>query len=829
MSAIAKYLQSYENYFWQYEDSVKVIAVPEGHTLGYTDHILNEIILYLAPYGLPRFGSLLLALAATNSQGSTTIEDILRIVNQNNSHSDEVEQGIKFAKLLTQLPIRYKKGNLRIELLRAIFNQSHNELGDRKSMQIVKELKSNPKLSSFTSILKRTTLTQQQLSKQISGDFKTLRVIGQELDSVEAIMVRLSQTPNIALDLEDLDLELDKQLEDYDLIDNLKENNETFHVGALVASLISSMNIPFHSSLPSEQPLGGVADITNKGNFDKLLMSEFAFDDNILMSRLANNESLYHHREVPPADNKYSRIIIIDTTLRNWGTIKSISFAIMLAITNHPKNKNPTRVFLVGKSYKEISFSTVDEIIDGLQNLASSLDPGIGMYKLFTTEEIKISEIVFIGSKDSLVAPEMQRFSSELGKRIDHWIHPNNNGHIDVYKNPKRGKRFIQEIRLPLEKLWVKPQTKRRQTIIHYDNDYPILFPNNKYKTKWFGKHYIYLVTKNKGLQRRRKNQHHEGYKMIANNFPPSDILKAVMTHNDLSVTVLVRNIKPEEADYLLVSYPSQKRTPVSKLRYSKYYKDFQVEGGIFKCSSHTKTLCIDLEGNSTEKPIEFKIKKETNDRQYFDSIYQNIKKIFISNEDFLNFGKQELKLSGPNLFLMHEGGKKAAKVEAIHHSLGVFKFPDGSSIIHNKNGMITLNSSISAIPKIYIPPVLNTALGVATESTFAGNDFYQMKHTIEILLKDHETNLLLVTKIVKNQLSGISLRQAKMMVDTGIIVSKDEPKMMNLIKELDGNGISYTLRKSGLKQELITPYDFYNRYISLFINQIVNYGTGTS
>ena len=73
MAAIIEYLQSYENYFWQYEDLGKVIAVPDSHTLGYSEHIFKEIIRHLAPHGLPRFGSLLLAIAATNSQGLSLI------------------------------------------------------------------------------------------------------------------------------------------------------------------------------------------------------------------------------------------------------------------------------------------------------------------------------------------------------------------------------------------------------------------------------------------------------------------------------------------------------------------------------------------------------------------------------------------------------------------------------------------------------------------------------------------------------------------------------------------------------------------------------------
>ena len=40
---------------------------------------------------------------------------------------------------------------------------------------------------------------------------------------------------------------------------------------------------------PDELPLGGVSDITNRGDWDKLLLSELAHDDLTLTARLANN------------------------------------------------------------------------------------------------------------------------------------------------------------------------------------------------------------------------------------------------------------------------------------------------------------------------------------------------------------------------------------------------------------------------------------------------------------------------------------------------------------------------------------------------------------
>lgn len=241
MAAIIEYLQSYDDYFWQYEDQGKVIAVPGSHTIGYREHIFKEIILHLAPYGLPRFGSLLLAIAATNTQGKDTLDEIQRDISEfriRGKISDEVSKGLWFAKLLTQLPDRYKKGTLRIKLLRAIFQNTHNAIGIQKSKSILNYLKRNG--DTYYSI--GDILNKKQLgSQQVINDFKTLSIIGRELNSVEAIMVRLSGLPELDNQLEELNVEVEKTGEEKGLIDQLLSNNTTYYVGALVTRLILSL------------------------------------------------------------------------------------------------------------------------------------------------------------------------------------------------------------------------------------------------------------------------------------------------------------------------------------------------------------------------------------------------------------------------------------------------------------------------------------------------------------------------------------------------------------------------------------------------------------
>lgn len=821
MSALEEYIQSYHNNFWHFEEGGNVIAIPDGDTIGYSDYLLQEIIFYLAPHGLPRLGSLLLVIAATNSQGQNSIEEITKVVKRQFSNDEDVDQGILFLKVLSQLPARYKKGILRLEVLRGVFQLSHNSIGKKRSLGILSELKNNSSINNYSKALEKSSLSRTNLN----NDFRTLSIIGRKLDSVETVMERLTLLPKIENELNELDTKTDKDL-DEDIIEQLKKNSKSYYVATLVSRLISGLHIPFHSTLPSNQALGGVADITNKGSFDKLLMSEFAFDDQILMSRLANSESLYHHREVPPADNNYSRVILIDISLKNWGTIKTISFAIMLAIANHPKSKNPCNVFLVGKSYKEISIETVDEIIDGLQVLDSSLDPGVGLMGLFSGEEIKRSEIFFISSKESLDAPVMKRFNAALGKRIDHWIHPNEEGEIEVYKNPKRGKRFIQKLKIPLRNIWVKPQKDANETIIHAaDYQYPILFPENKYKVEWYGGSYFYFATKSRGIFRsyREEVSDFKGWELVTTNFLPTDTLKAVITHEDLSVTVLTVE---KNNQFVLKNFPSGDRIPLSYNKHIRLARAYSVEGDQFKCSSSFKTVFIDLEGNVSEydPPVEEKIDKKLG-RFHLD-VYQNLKQISIVHGGLLKFGKHELVFKNKGLFLTHNENKKTISVQASEESSGKFSFHDGSTIHHNRNGMLLLKSSNHLIPNIYIPTALNSPLGMATEDTFAGNAYYQMNRKIEIKVSSRPTYE--VIKIVGDRIGEKDLRIVREMIINGVIVVDNE-KEMNLLKvELDRMNEDFFVRKRGKEQQVIEVVDFYEIYIKKFINHILSHGAVT-
>jgi hypothetical protein len=102
---------------------------------------------------------------------------------------------------------------------------------------------------------------------------------------------------------------------DKDFIRELIEEPKTFQVGSLIKRIWSGLKIPMRHLSPGEQPIGGISDMTNKGDFNRMLLSEFANEDEVFMNRVANNEALYIQREIPPEENIFERIILIDTSL----------------------------------------------------------------------------------------------------------------------------------------------------------------------------------------------------------------------------------------------------------------------------------------------------------------------------------------------------------------------------------------------------------------------------------------------------------------------------------------------------------------------------------
>ena len=367
-TTLVNYLACHEYYFWEYQDYGHVISFTNGQTIAYREYIY-EVLSNLKDVGFPPFGALLSAIYATNPNESVSPKAFTQLYG-----------GVEFPFILQTLhflPLEYKSGKNRLLVFRALFENSHNRLSSYTARRILKEWENfEPDWHNILTQVKghdaamaasnRDLGCLKQLEKEFPTPKHILDKIAGLVDVEEELQIEEQYIPN-------------EPVTEGDFVEDLINNSYTFEVGALVKRIWSGLNTPVHSSASSAQPLGGVSDIANKGEFDKLLISEFAYDDVSFLSRLANNEALYIQKEIPPSKSKHQRYILIDVSLKNWGTPKTLAISTMLAISKHPKTDFETSVYIIGVRAKAVDIETVDDIIKVVQLVEPGLHAANGL------------------------------------------------------------------------------------------------------------------------------------------------------------------------------------------------------------------------------------------------------------------------------------------------------------------------------------------------------------------------------------------------------------------------------------------------------------------
>lgn len=443
-----KYFSSYKDYFWAWEEEGRVIVIPGGETIAYREYI-RQVLDALAPNGWPPFGSLLLAIAATNQSSGMPIQRIEDILYRRygGQHPDPAikapyNEAMHFLGVLSALPAKYLTGDMRIQVFQLIFSDAHRRLSAQDSSEILAEWPS----ATGTEDVEAFTM------RILVEDFQCIGLIGRKFPDTWSLMQQLAAVPELP---EEITLREGGEAATGDFVEMLIGNYKTFHVGALIKFIWSGMTIPIHHTLPSMQPLGGISDISNRGDFDKLLVSEFANDEWLFLSRVANREALYLHRENPPGADDWRRILLVDVSLKSWGNPKILSYAVALAVARHPRTDIPCELFAVGTTPYPVAVNTVEEVINAVQLSPGVLEPSEGLssaLKLFGGK--KGVEIFCIISDESLRHPAVQKVLADYYSGLRYIVVTDRGGGIDIYRNQHGGRKLVQQIRLPLEKLW---------------------------------------------------------------------------------------------------------------------------------------------------------------------------------------------------------------------------------------------------------------------------------------------------------------------------------------------------------------------------------------
>lgn len=377
LQQVIQYFQHPTNYFWRWADKGQVIEWKNGATLCYREELV-EVMKALAPTGLPPLGSILLAMAAAKDtwrQDAETIATLEQTINSLSVMYPTIVNGLATREIL-------KHATGYMDMI------SHLDKAQRSGSQLA---------MAITAIFQETTQKKTpEVSARMLEEFNSGRLdryifkgslehganaIGKDLEAFNTAMDRFYSFNELALAVrigirhtpQPADIDIPEPFS-ADLLGQLMADPRTAGLARLAQHIVAALHLPMHTRESSDQLFGGVSDISNRGNFDRLLLSELAYDDTTLLARLANNEALYLRREAVPDDPPMQRYILIDTTLKIWGTPRVFAMAVALACSMQAKKGIETQAFTLGGSmFLAADLATKEGVIEALEQQDAAL------------------------------------------------------------------------------------------------------------------------------------------------------------------------------------------------------------------------------------------------------------------------------------------------------------------------------------------------------------------------------------------------------------------------------------------------------------------------
>jgi MoxR-vWA-beta-propeller ternary system domain bpX0/MoxR-vWA-beta-propeller ternary system domain bpX1 len=776
-----EYFQADPAGIWQWEDEGEVLSLVGGSTIAYRAYVVS-LLETLAEGGIPPFGALLLTLVATNPDGRATLDTALARYRQSPDTLGDivwerwektVTDAFAFLYELAAVPPAYKTGSKRVLLLQAIFAGSHNRIGRVNAVTLVRQLAGRR----YEQAKLRGHRTPSQVKARQAGELEVLALLGRRFPTMDLILSRIADLPNIPEPLLPDD-PAPPATEPTDFVQALLAEPKTFEVGALVRRLWSGLAVPFRQALPDQQPTGGVSDLTNTGDLSRLLVSELAYDDLTFLSRLANNEALYLNRELPPATDPRERMVLLDVSLKTWGTPHVLAMAIAVALDRHPRATARCRVFALGNVCIPLDISTLDGIIDGLTVLAGCLHPADGLADFFRQHAPPGPvEIFLVSTPATLRLPAMQRALSDHQARLAYLLLTDSAGHVSLYRQQRGGRKHLQDLALPLTDLWANKPSPTKPSLAndpapaprpHPTLTYPILFPADTRKGRPMQDEnasiFIFYITGERCLFRYQAVLYSDaqltthtpkGWQLIYDKLP--------FTADECEIGYIPPppNYNGDRGDYVLLLFHkasrelwllnlttlAEQRAYMPDWKTSPYPHFFFVNAppplhkNLFQYMTATQYWTVDPTQELTivredEKPanwlIDFYEHRETRQKKLAGwymprlTILKNVNTVFINNLGNLVLNRHELRLLPDGIVRLEPARNSQKQHEAMAFSKQEFRFADGSSVIVNRAGMLVLVSSDPTLPVVYVPLVLDSPIALATDTDFAGLDYYQ-------------------------------------------------------------------------------------------------------
>ena len=442
------YFRNPKDYFWRWVEKGEIVEWRSGNTLCYREE-LARVLRGLVDQGLPPLASVLLLLAAcadgwADPDGGPMV--IKRLWEHMPAEADDpseavlerqIRHALQFLDVVRALPTNLRTGEPKLHLFREVFSAQAPQIGVAMASALLDEWASgrSDKVLHFS----RSPVTR--------------RVLYNELACLAHSLDRFPSTDALALHLrtglgklpeslpEPLPAPVFPETEPLtptatDLLDQLAQDPRTAGLARLTQQLVAALRIPLHARGASDQPVGGVSDVTNRGNLDRLLLSELAHDDDVLLARLVNNEALYLRREAPPRPDLKPRTVLLDTTLRMWGVPRVFGLAAALAWARNSRQSQqpaPVAAFaLGGQVTTPLDLDTFDGIVAALAQLDPAPHAGPALLEFGRSQPVS-GDCLLITDAQLLHQPAFARQLAEAAPALRFLLAVDRSGELQLY------------------------------------------------------------------------------------------------------------------------------------------------------------------------------------------------------------------------------------------------------------------------------------------------------------------------------------------------------------------------------------------------------------
>ena len=704
--------------------------MPNIGVILYTDY-LKEILRQLCPQGWPRLGALLLVIYASNKY-ITSLDSLKYHLHklEKSAPTGYATDAITFLEHIHDLPLLYKEDAQKLILLSKVFKQAHGNVSVEKSRKIFEAFDT----SNDTLLIANdddNAIGESHMLHCFQHDIKVLALLHRKYPTEKSILNLL--TDEVADVTEVAKEALHTENETDDLLTALSNHNETQHISNLIPHLIAGIKLPTNKNEKSELIENGVLDITNKGNIEQLLLSEFAYEEEIFLTRLANNEALYFEKEIPPAPLLGVRNMILDQSIYNWGTPKTIAIATAIAFQQQSSAKRFQQyTYTIGNHFAAVEIQTLKDI-QALQNqLDIHLNAANGLDDLFATLTFnKDTENILFTSRKSFEQTPFQEAIHRHRDLIKFLIIIDADGTLEIWSYNNGNKKSIRNISLPLSEIWSANKKLNKRTN-KLDDHYPIPFPtHNTYKLSAKNAKHEVVIDRNNAVYLVNESGKTAEFLYYTKHQIAFDLCE-LLSQDDHHYLFLTKETRPDNIRLSCLDLQTDEFIEFDLKITESYYLDC-FEDRMYYIHVYDDNVDYELFPDGTYQQVTnlHEVSESYVDHNYDKiSLKKKTEYIGINSQLQLVFHKHVLSFSNQHIMWKVHTMHQLQLIKAQQQD-NIFSFNDGSRIIMDPRGILILESSNPNIEPIYIPTILEASFAIGTAKDQCGNIRYMRSEDI--------------------------------------------------------------------------------------------------